>query len=121
MDFYCLYPTGIRAGYPSPRLLRSLSARERRRVEGRVVLVLTSASYYSLRGVRPGATLADAAKVLKVGKPFHIGLNYWYLAPFGHVRAVLKVRHGTVEEIGIANASLTAGRRAAFRFMKSFD
>ncbi len=120
MDFYCLYPTGIRAGYPSPYLLRSLSRRARRRIQGRVILVLTSASYYSLRGIRPGARLSDAARVLKIGKPYHIGLNYWYLAANGATRAVLKVRHGVVEEIGIANAKLTASRRAAFRFMKSF-
>ena len=120
MDFYCLYPTGIRAGYPSPNLLSSLPARERSRIKGRAILVLTSASYYSLRAIRPGATLTDAAHVLKIGKPYHIGLNYWYLAPDGAARAVLKVRHGIVEEIGIANPRLTATRRAALRFMKSF-
>ena len=121
MDFYCLYPTGIRAGYPSPMLLSPLSARSRGRLVGRVVLILTSASYYALRGIRPGASLAGAAKVLKLGKPYHVGLNYWYLAPNGSTRAVLKVRHGIVEEIGIANRALTATHRGAFRFLKSFS
>lgn len=57
----------------------------------------------------------------KIGRPFHIGLNYWYLAPYGASRATLKVRHGIVEEIGIANPKLTASRRAAFRFFTSFS
>jgi hypothetical protein len=121
MDFFCLTPGGIRAGYPAPKLLRHLSRRERKRVNGRVVLLLTATPYYSLRGLRPGARLAAAARVLKIGRPFHVGLNYWYLARFGASRAVLKVRHGIVEEIGIADARLTAKRSSAFRFIRSFS
>jgi len=34
---------------------------------------------------------------------------------------VLKVCHGIVEEIGIANAQLTKGRKAQLTFMKSFS
>jgi hypothetical protein len=63
----------------------------------------------------------DAARVLRIGRPFHIGLNYWYLAPNGASRGVLKVRHGIVEEIGIADLRLTANRRAAWRFLSSFS
>jgi hypothetical protein len=55
-----LVPTGIRAGYPSPRLLRSLPPRTRARISGRVILRLTASPYYALRGVRPGATLRAA-------------------------------------------------------------
>jgi hypothetical protein len=121
MDFFCLVPNGIRAGYPSPRLLRSLSARQRRAVAGRVVLVLTASPYYSLRGVRPGAALASARRVLKLRGPFHIGLNYWYLARFRGGRGVFKVRHGVVEEIGITYASLTPPNHLrSFRFLKDF-
>ncbi len=39
-DFFCLTPQGIRVGYASPRLLRSLGARERARFRGRVVVDL---------------------------------------------------------------------------------
>jgi hypothetical protein len=121
MDFFCLSPGGIRAGYPSRRLLLPLRARQRRRLQNRVVLLLTATPYYALRGVRPGATLTAARRVLRIGRPFHIGLNYWYLAPNGPDRAALKVRHGIVQEIGIANAKLTAHRRSAFRFFTSFS
>jgi hypothetical protein len=122
MDFFCLVPTGIRAGYPSPRLLRSLSAGERGRIRGRVVLALTASPYYSLRGVRPGTSLKEAARVLKLRGPFHIGLNFWYVARFGTGRGVLKVRRGVVEEIGITYAALTRGSRLrTFRFLKDFS
>jgi hypothetical protein len=120
MDFFCLVGSGIRTGYPSPRLLASVSRAERRRVRGRVVLALTSDRFYALRGIRRGARLASVARKLRTGKRFHIGLNYWYLAPNGPSRAVLKVRHGIIEEIGIADKHLTQNRRADFRFLQSF-
>jgi hypothetical protein len=126
MDFFCLIPTGIRAGYPSPWLLKTLSPAKRRRISGRVILILTAASYYSVRGVRPGATLASARRALRLTGPFAIGANDWYLAPLRGGRAILKVRHGVVEEIGIADASLTplgrgrAQRKAVMRFLVSF-
>ncbi len=120
MDFFCLTPTGIRAGYPSPHLLSHLALKRQRQIRGRVILILTSSSYYSLRNLRPGATLAAARRVLRLTGQFHIGLNYWYLAPFGASRAVLKVRHGVVEEIGIAYRWLTGSRKQDFTFLRSF-
>lgn len=122
MDFFCLVPTGIRAGYPSPRLEKSLAARTRARIRGRVILLLTASPYYALRGVRPGATLRATRRVLHLSRAYHIGLNYWYLASLGGAtRGVLKVRHGVVEEVGIAYASLTAGHAAAFGFLRDFS
>jgi hypothetical protein len=121
MDFFCLTPGGIRAGYASPRLLKALPKRLRARYRGRVVFISTASPFYSLRGVRPGASLAAARRVLHLSNPLKVGLNSWYLAPDGNVRAVLKVRHGIVEEIGIAEKSLTANRRIALRFLESFS
>jgi hypothetical protein len=122
MDFFCLVPTGIRAGYASPRLLKSLAPRARTRIKGRVILLLTASPYYALRGLRPGATLRAARRVLRLSRPFHIGLNYWYLASLrGGVRGVLKVRHGVVEEVGVTYASLTGGRASAFGFLRDFS
>ena len=69
----------------------------------RAVLVLTANSHYALRGVRPGARLAAVAHRLRVDKGFHIGLNWWYLTPDGSSRGVLKVRHGVIEAIGVAD------------------
>jgi hypothetical protein len=120
MDFFCLAGgPGIRVGYPSPKLLRMLSPAARRRVQGRVVLALTGSRYYALGGVRPGARLAKVARHLGTGKGVHIGLNWWYLAANGPSRGVLKVRHGVIEEIGIANKQLTNNPRAAWRFLTS--
>jgi hypothetical protein len=120
MDFFCPAHDGIRVGYPSPKLLDGLSPGERSRVRGRVVLALSSNRHYALRGVRPGVRLASVARRLRVGKGFHVGLNWWYLAPDGSSRGVLKVRDGVIEEVGIANSRLTRTRRAALRFLRSF-
>jgi hypothetical protein len=120
-DFFCLTPIGVRVGYASTALLHTLSRRERKQFKGRVVWASTSNAFYAVRGVRPGTTLAAAGKHLKLTGPFHIGLNYWYLATNGTSTAVLKVRHGTVEEIGIGDKSLTRVHKAQVRFLMSFS
>ena len=121
MDFFCPTVRGIRVGYPSPALLRTLSRRERTRLRGRAILVLTANPGYALQGVRAGARLAPVARRLKVGRPFRIGLNTWYLTRAGASRGVLKVRHGRIEEIGIADKRLTASRSASRRFLARFS
>jgi putative CocE/NonD family hydrolase len=121
MDFFCPARNGIRVGYPSPKLLRTLSRVERHRIKGRAVLALTSNPHYALRGVHPGAGLAMVARRLHVGQGFHIGLNWWYLTPNGRSRGVLKVRQGVIEEIGIADKQLTNHRPAQWRFLTSFN
>jgi hypothetical protein len=121
MDFYCLSTgSGIRAGFPLPKLLRTLSARERSRVRGRVILLLTTNRHYALRGVRPGTRLAAVTSRLHVGKGYKVGLNTWYITPGKAANGVLEVRHGTIQEIGIANQRLTSSRAAALRFFTSF-
>lgn len=121
MDFFCPSRRGIRVGYPPPRLLASLPRSVRRQVRGRAVLALTADPHYALRGARPGAPVAGVARRLRLGRPFLVGRNRWYLAPNGPSRGVLKVRHGVVEEIGIANRRLTGTRAAARRFFTGFS
>lgn len=122
MDFFCLAGGGIRAGYPSAKLLRSLPRSQRSRLRGRIVLALTSDHYYSLRGVTSGSRLSAARHKLHVISHFTIGRNQWYLVAAGHgTVGILKVRHGKVGEVGVANARLTRGRAQARRFMASFD
>ncbi len=121
MDFFCSVQEGIRVGYASPPVLGSLPRQQRRRELGRAALALTANRHYALRGVGPGTRLASAARRLEVGKGFHIGANWWYLCPAGPSRGVLKVRHGVIQEIGIADARLIRTRRAALRFLESFD
>jgi len=120
-DFFCVTPVGVRVGYASPALLKTLPEDERSRYAGRVVWASTSNRIYSLDGVRAGDTLADARRRLKLTGPFDIGLNDWYLAPNGPSTAVLKVRHGGVEEIGIGEKSLLQGHKAHVAFLNSFS
>jgi dienelactone hydrolase len=121
MDFFCPAHHGIRVGYASPALTRGLARSERRRVQARVVLVLTANRHYALRGVRSGTRLVRVARRLRVGRQFHIGLNRWYLAPNGSSRGVLKVRDGVIQEIGIADERLTRTRSASREFLASFS
>jgi hypothetical protein len=51
----------------------------------------------------------------------HIGLNYWYMAQNGSTTAVIKVRHGTVEELGTATKMVTKNHKAQLTFIKSFS
>jgi hypothetical protein len=121
MDFFFICPKGIRAGYPSGALLRSLSKGERRAVRGRAVILLTANRHYALHGVKPATRLAKDRRRLHAGRGYKIGLNTWYLVGNGPSRGVLKVRHGVILEIGIANKQLTAGgARAITRFLRAF-
>jgi hypothetical protein len=120
-DFFCLTPRGVRVGYASPKLLKTLSKAAARQLKGRVIWASTSSEHYSIKGIRPGATVSAAAARLHTGKPFHIGLNYWYLASGPKSTYVLKVRANLVEEIGIGVKSLTQGRAAQRVFLTSFD
>lgn len=120
-DFFCPTSRGIRVGYASPALLRQLDTDARRGLSGRVVLVLTASTHYAIRGVHAESRLATARRHLKLQPVFHVGQNDWYLAADGEVRAVLKVRRGVVQEIGIADNDLTAPRRRAAAFLRSFS
>lgn len=119
-DFFCLTPAGIRVGYGSPKLLKRLKSADRLKLENRVVWASTSNRRYAIDGVRPGEAIDAAASTLHTLPPLHIGLNYWYLAVGGQTSDVLKVRNGIVQEIGIANAALTATARDRAALMHSF-
>jgi len=120
-DFFCLTPIGVRVGYASPRLLGTLTRKPRTQLADRLVWATTSNPYYAIDGVRPGATLAAAKRVLTHGNLLAIGLNNWYLAPAGPATAVLKVRAGLVQEVGIASKQLTGTRKAQLTLMTSFS
>jgi hypothetical protein len=120
MDFFCLAGGGIRAGYATPKLLHTLGRAQRGRFAGRVILALTANRRYSAGGVRARSNLKAARRHLRLTKGFIVGKNTWYLAPLGSGRVILKVRHGQVQEIGIASAALTRNLRADRRFLTSF-
>jgi hypothetical protein len=121
MEFFCLSGQGIRVGYPSAALLRTLRRSERSGERGKVVLALTANRHYALDGVRPGTRLATVAARLHVSHPFHVGRNFWYLTPGRQVRGVLKVRRGRIQEVGIAQKRLSTTRAQDRRFFRSFS
>ena len=122
VDFFCFTPQGVRVGYPSALLLRSLTHGARARYAGHVIWISTGSARYAVNGIRHGATLQVAAAKLRLSPVFVVGLNDWYLAPYGGSTAVLKVSDGLVQEIGIATRALTTGSRVAQRtFLTSFN
>ena len=98
-----------------------MPSRQRAGYRGRVVWASTSDVLYAVKGVRAGTTVAAARKQMKLHKPFHVGLNFWYLAPNGRSTAVFKVRRGRIQEIGIADTAFTRTRAAARVFLRSFS
>jgi hypothetical protein len=120
-DFFCLTPIGVRVGYASPALLGTVARSKRAEFSGRVIWASTSSAFYAINAVRPGATVATAGKRLKLIAPFRIGANDWYLGANGASTAILKVRGGIVEEIGIADKRLTGSRTADRTFLTSFS
>jgi streptogramin lyase len=119
-DFFCLTPIGVRVGYASPKLLKTLAKAERAQLENRVIWASTSSAYYAIDTIRVGATISAAGHHLKLTGPIHVGRNDWYLAPNGASTAVLKVRGGIIEEIGIGSKALTGGHKAQLAFLTSF-
>jgi hypothetical protein len=119
---FCLYAGfGIRAATPTAKLLRPLKRKARTALTGRLVIALTPNRFYQLDGILPGSQISAVPKRLRVGKPFVIGQNTWYFVPGKSATGVLKVRHGEIFEIGIANRQLTSGSRSSQRaFMSSF-
>jgi hypothetical protein len=118
-DNFCLYHgNGIRVGYASTRLLGTIATAQH--IGGKIVLALTANHYYTLDGVRPGTRLATASQQLKLGKPIRWGLNTWYVIPGASSNAVLKVRHGVIQEVGIATKSLTDTRAQQRQLLSSF-
>jgi hypothetical protein len=122
IDLYCVGHNSLRVGYATPALLRALPRAQRGRLSGRAVLLLTSSRHFALRGVRPHTRLTRALeRRLRVGRPYHVGRNFWYLIAAGPARGVLKVQHGEIGEVGIATRSLTSPRKRAARFLRSFS
>jgi hypothetical protein len=123
MDNFCLYAGwGIRAGYPSSKLLRSLSASQRKRVKDKIILMLTANPFYALSGTRPGTKLTKKlSRHLRLGPALKIGANDWYLSPGKSGDGVLKVRGGIIQEVGIADRQLLGTRAAQKLLLNSFN
>ena len=49
-----------------------------------------------------------------------LGRNDWYVIPGATSNGVLKVRHGIIQEVGIANTQLSSNRAAQLRLLRNF-
>lgn len=120
-DDFCLYGGwGIRVGYPTARLLRSVPRGQRSKLAQTIVIALTANPFYALNQVSPGMSLAAVQSRVHLGKRFHIGANDWYVVPGGAANGVLKVRGGVVQEIGLVSRQLTRNRKAQGLLLGSF-
>ncbi len=121
-DNFCLYAGwGIRAGYPSAKLVRSLPSKVRPRVTG-IVLLSTANPFYALDKVKPGSKLTkQVSRRLHLGKAFRIGKNDWYIVSGKRADGILKVQRSVIEEVGVADKRLLAGRAAQRRLLTSFS
>ena len=121
LDRFCAEGGGnFRIGYPTPRLTRKLSRGLKRKVKGRVVIVLTSSRRFSLRGIVVGDTVAEARSRLTREQKFKIGSNTWYVAKRGGARLLVKTKGGKVREVGIGDPRLTTSAKATKRFLNAW-
>jgi len=119
-DYFCLTPIGVRAGYTSPGSRKTLSPKSRTPLAGRVIWISTANPFYAIDGISPGATLTAAKRALRHGKLLAVGRSDWYFAAAGPATAVLKIRAGLVQEVGIATKQLTNTRTADRAFIARF-
>ena len=71
--------------------------------------------------MRTGSRLASARRRLHLSRGFAVGANVWYLLPNGAGHGVLKVRHGIVQEVGVAASAFTRTRAQEGVFFSSFS
>ena len=69
--------------------------------------------------VPAGARLRKVARKLRISRLIRIGSNDWYITANGKSHGVIRVRHGVIEELGIANPFLTRNYSAARHFLRS--
>jgi sugar lactone lactonase YvrE len=120
-DNFCLYAgVGIRVGYGSAKLLGTATSAAHPATNGKAILALTANPYYTIHGIRPGSTLATAARHRHLSRVVRVGHNDWYILPGTTSNTVLKVRHGIIKEIGIATKSLTSNRTQQLQLLRNF-
>jgi PKD repeat protein len=121
IETFCLAGGGaLRIGYPSNRLLGSLSAFDPRRLRGKAVLILSSSGRTSIKNIRPGMSSRSRRSRLGRRRGIRVGSNVWYVARGSRATLVFKESRGRVREVGLANRRLTRGRARARRFLNSF-
>jgi hypothetical protein len=112
LDRYCAVGGGsFRISYPTKRLLKAAGRKLKKKVKGRVVLILTSSKRFKVKGFKTG----DSAKKIK-GKKLKIGRNTWHL----YKGLLIVVRGGKVKAVGIGDARLTKKRELTKKFLTAW-
>jgi hypothetical protein len=116
VDTFCLRPSGVRAGYPGPRMLALVRPTERARFVGRVVWALTANSDFTLGRLRPGGPLGHPPRA-SVAKH---GPDLWYFVPGRQATDVIEAHGKIVQALGIAEAGLAKTGAGRVALVKSF-
>jgi hypothetical protein len=120
-DYFCFSPVGIRAGYPSPALLRVLPRRQRRGATGHVIFILTFNHRYALHGVHPGGRFTRRlSRRLHLGRGFKLGPATWYEIGNGPSIGLIEVHRGFVQGVGLADRRFMKSRSTTLRFLNAF-
>ena len=121
LDIYCVAGGGrLTVGYPTRALRKSLKPVERRRVQQRVALVLTSSPRFSLNGIERGDSSRRVRRRLAHERRLSVGKSLWFVATRGKSRVLVKVRGGKVRAIGMGNPKLIETPKETKRFLKSW-
>lgn len=122
LDRYCARGGGaFGVGYPTAKLLRSLAARLRQAVKGRVVVIVSSSKRYAILGVRPGVSERSAKTKLQRAKKVRAGRSTWYVQRGRSVAQLVAARAGRVQSVGIADARLTRDLRVLKRLLAASE
>jgi hypothetical protein len=121
MDRYCVVGGGsFRIGYPTARLARTVDHSLRRKIKGRVVLILTSSRRFSVNEIKRGQRVRRVRRRLPAEQRLKTRKNTWYVAPGHRSRLIVKTKRGRVREIGIADRRLTRDMDEIERFLGSW-
>jgi hypothetical protein len=113
-DFCLRGGAGISAGYAGRSLLRRLSARERVRVRGRIVILITANPFYALHGARTGMPFAALSARVHAVKVFQHDGNSWYVLLGKGINGLLMLRDGEIRGVGISERLIRSRRPGLF-------
>jgi hypothetical protein len=121
-DFCVASGAPVRVGFPSAKLLRTLSAAQRRRYSDRSILLLSGNPAYRLSSLATGTHLTAAIKRrFKLGSGLVIGKHTWFVLPHSGAAAGLVQVHGaTVTGVGLISAGLTGSTQRDRGLLGSF-
>ena len=106
-DLFCVAPTGVRVGYPSPSVLDTLTSEQRKNLVGQVIWATTANARYGVGSIRPGVKAATAKRALRAARLISTGRVTWYFLAQRPATVLVEIRGGVVLEVGVASKQLT--------------